>query len=215
MWRKSKVIYEGRVNRDTKTITEHYLHDSISLGDVEHQCAELLKKRITTGIEMVDSAAKVKFAQVIFFGMQEDDHFYEIKLAEWTDGKKSTYAYLLPAISPEQAIERMTAYMGTSQSDWRMIDIKESDILAVWNASSELWTGDWWNRMDRYYDEGKRMFDANEVTDGDEDDEDDSQTELDIVKEFRTKAPGEEVAGFPKSKKGNSSRKPWNNRNNG
>ncbi|QMW06333.1 DUF4494 family protein [Spirosoma foliorum] len=165
MWRKSKVIYEGMVNRERKTFTEHYLHESISLGDVEEQCAKNLSKRITTGIEMVDSAAKVRFTKVIFFGMQEDDFFFELKIGEWEDNKKTTYTYLLPAVGPEQAIERIKAYMGTTSADWRLLDIKESDILAVWSSASDLWMGDWWNRMDRYYAEGKRMPDANDVTD--------------------------------------------------
>ena len=170
MWRKSKVIYQARIEGENKTQTEVFLHESISLGDVENQCAEHLSKRIRSGIEMVDSAAKVKFTHVIFYGMQEDDRFYEVKLGEWDGAKKYTYTYLLPAIGPEQVLERMTDFMGTSAAVWRLLDIKESDILAVWNASSELWTGDWHNRQDRLYDEGKFMPDANTVEEPEEED---------------------------------------------
>lgn len=154
-WRKSKVIYNQFVNRELKSTTEAYLHFSISLGDVEAQCAEKLKKRIRSGIEMVDGAAKVKLTHVIFHPMQQEDHFYEMKIAEWVDDKKSTYTYLVPALSPKQAIERITAFVGDSVRVWRVTAQKESDILAVWKASDELWTGDWYNRMDRYDDEGK------------------------------------------------------------
>jgi hypothetical protein len=47
---------------------------------------------------------------------------------------------------------------------FEIVGVKKSDILAYWKPSSELWAGDWYNRMDRYYAEGR--FQAGPATPG-------------------------------------------------
>ncbi len=161
MWRKSKIKYDALVNGEPKTQTECYLHDSVSLGEVEQQCAEHLRVRIKN--PDVDAAAKVKYAQVIFFPMQDEDAFYEVKTLEYIEGKKYTSTYLLPALTTIEAEQRLKDHYKNMVIPWEIVAVKKSDIMAVWHPHNEIWKGDWHNRMERYADEGKQEAGYNQM----------------------------------------------------
>lgn len=155
MWRKSKIIYDGKLNGEYKELTECFLNESISLGEVEAQLAKELQPRIKSGIQVVDGAAKIKLADVLFFSMQEDDFFYEIVVHEWVNAKRKAYKYVLAALDYDQAGKRMEEYLENFKNPWRIHTVKETDILAVWHPQNELWIGDWRNRMERLESQGR------------------------------------------------------------
>lgn len=161
MWRKSKVKYDALVNGEAKTQSEFYLHDAVSFGEVEAHCAEHLRSRIKN--PDVDAVSKVRFADVLFFTMQEEDAFYEIKTVEFSDGKKYTYNYLLAALDTIEAEARLKERFKHTIIPWEVVAVKKPDIMAVWHPIINIWQGDWYNRMDRYYDEGKYEVGHNQM----------------------------------------------------
>ncbi|GAB3881420.1 DUF4494 family protein [Spirosoma agri] len=176
---KSKIKYSALVDGEAKALTEIYLHEAINYGEVETQCPEILKTRIKTFDEdTIANIGKIKFAEVIFHPMAEDDAFWQVKVTVF-DEKKRSWACLVPALDYIAAGQRVSDYLKGSLLPYEIADVKKSDILAVWHPKNELWQGDWYNRMERLYDEGKREVGHNQLdidfdSKADEDDEDDS-----------------------------------------
>lgn len=155
MWRKSKIIYDGKLNGEYKELTECFLNESVSLGEVEAQLAKELQPRIKSGIQVVEAAAKINLADVVFYPMQEDDFFWSVVVHEWVNAKRKAYTYIVPALDYTQAGERMEEYLEDFSNPWRIHKVAETDILAVWHPNNELWIGDWRNRMERLESMGR------------------------------------------------------------
>ncbi|QHV96323.1 DUF4494 family protein [Spirosoma endbachense] len=180
IWYKSKIKYSALVDGEAKPQNETYLHEAINYGEVETQCPDILKTRIKTFDEdTVDTIGKIKFAEVIFHPMQEEDAFWQVKVTVF-DEKKRAWTCLVAALDYIEAGQRVCDYLKGSLLPYEIADVKKSDILAVWHPKNELWQGDWWNRMERMYDEGKKEvghnqldIDFNKNADEDEDENDD------------------------------------------
>ncbi len=153
MWLKSKIQYPSR----SETLTESYLHDALTYGEVESTCPELFISRIPhlTPTDHIDEIAKVKFIyDVLFFPLQDEDSFWKVKVRV-LDVKKYTIVYLVAAVSDREASSRVSDQLKDWLTPWKIIAVDETDILAVYRPNNELWSGDWYNRMERLADEGK------------------------------------------------------------
>ncbi|WP_020603303.1 DUF4494 family protein [Spirosoma spitsbergense] len=158
-WYQPKVKYEALDGDTRKTLTELYLFEAVTFGDVETQCYEQLKTRIKD--PDVDAIAKAPFGSVIFFsGTTQEwftDPFYRIGI-KWGDDKD---LYLVPAKDAEQAIERALSFHGSAEAS-HIVEVKKTEILAVWHPKNELWQGDWHNRMERLKEAKKHSWDLSQ-----------------------------------------------------
>ena len=156
MWLKTTIVYFCLVDGVAKEVKEHYLHDAITYGEVEASCPTQFIQRIpgmTT--EHIDNLGKQSsIHEVLFHPLADEDHFWLIRV-KFLDEKPYKLGYLLPAVGEVQASQRVRDAIGMSLIPYEITDLKATDILAVWRPHSTLWQGDWHNRMDRLYDEGK------------------------------------------------------------
>jgi hypothetical protein len=177
-WYQSKVKYDALNGDKTKTVSELYLHEAVNFGEVEKQCYEHLKTRIKD--PDVDAIAKAPFDEVVFFaGTRLDefdaDPFYRVGI---DSGEKALY--LVPAKDAEQAIERALSAHGYGDAH-NVVEVKRTEILAIWHPNSELWQGDWHNRMERLLERKRHSWDLNQTEldfngkDNDQDDDNDDQ----------------------------------------
>jgi hypothetical protein len=151
----AKINYPCLVNGEAKTVTEQYLFDALSYTEVESNCLTLFRSRITeASIENIDNIGKMKATEIVFHGLQDEDAFWQV-IVKVLEEKSYKWTFLIPANNDQQASARVREHLGDMMVPFEVVSIKKSEIMAYWKNDSELWKGDWHNRMDRYYAEGR------------------------------------------------------------
>ncbi|MCX6217685.1 DUF4494 family protein [Spirosoma sp.] len=148
MWFLSKIRYSVQDSLGKfKAISEQFVHDAISYGDVEAQLAEVLKGRVD---DYTYDLSKIRFDSVYephvkgaFFKVQ-----YEEKTTTEAGVEKVTVkSHLVVAQDVPDAEKKASEYMKNWITDWTIIGADKTKILGVWHPLNQDWKDDFIARM--------------------------------------------------------------------
>lgn len=143
-----------------KTITEQFLHDAVTYGDVEAQLAKLLEGRVT---DYDYSLSKVTYAYIYDTFLPGDFYVVTILTQEGIDEKKTSEKHLVVAESITDAEERAAKFTRNWVQSVSIEGAVHSKILGYWHPNNEQWQDDFKQRMARLAEEGNKSADANQL----------------------------------------------------
>ena len=165
MWYQAKVKYGMLVEGRYKTVTELYLLNCISHGDVEATCAEILQSRIKS--PNVDAIAKQNLSDV--YKMTEgplsevEGDFYQVKVACDFGESKTVDKHLVNADSPAQAEDRVRERLKNVLFDFDITHCDKTQILGVYDKGNIVWVEDFKKRMEDLEAKGRKEANYNQV----------------------------------------------------
>ncbi|MCX6218316.1 DUF4494 family protein [Spirosoma sp.] len=148
MWFLSKIKYGIQDSLGKwKAISEQFLHDAISYGDVEAQLTEFLKDRVK---DYEHDISKVRYYSV--YEPHVKGAFYKVQYEEKTTTKAgvekiTVKSHLVIALDVPDAERRAKEYMKNWVTDTKIIGADKTKILGVWHPHNQQWKDDFTERM--------------------------------------------------------------------
>ncbi|GAB4023336.1 hypothetical protein GCM10028808_73480 [Spirosoma migulaei] len=148
MWFLSKINYRVQGAKGKwKAISEQFIHEGVTYGEVEAQLATLLEKRVSQYEYDID---KIKFGAV--YEPHNKGAFHKVTIDEVSVNDsgvetKTTYTHYVIAADVPEAFARATDYMKTWGSSTTIVGVTESKVLGVWHPHNQQWKDDFMSRM--------------------------------------------------------------------
>lgn len=137
-----KVRYE-KVTEDglQKKVTEQFVVDAISFTEAEARIIEEVSSCVSGDFDIAEIDRCV-FKEIFFSDEENADKWYKAKLQfitiddESGKEKKTSVYYLVQAGSFDAARKNIDKVLGDSMMDYRVVAVKETNILDVYEYSS-------------------------------------------------------------------------------
>ena len=137
IWFEAKIRYEKMMEDGClKKVTETYVVDALSFGEVEKRILEEMTSYVSGEVEVC--ALKIApYKEIFFADSNMDDKWYVAKLAfitidENTDKEKKTrVCYLVNAGNINAAVKNIEEQMAGTMIDYDTFNVSETQILDV------------------------------------------------------------------------------------
>jgi len=136
-WFECKVCYDQmQDNGSVKKVKELYTVDALSFTESETRIIDEMAQFISGEYEVTDMK-KAKYKEIYFSENDDADIYYQVKIKliffdEKTEKEKaSLYLILVQSNSLQQAVKDVEEIMKGSLSDYRIAEIKETNIVDV------------------------------------------------------------------------------------
>ena len=137
IWFEAKIRYEKMMEDGClKKVTETYVVDALSFGEVEKRILEEMTSYVSGEVEVC--ALKIApYKEIFFADSNMDDKWYVAKLAfitidEKTDKEKKTrVCYLVNAGNINAAVKNIEEQMAGTMIDYDTFNVSETQILDV------------------------------------------------------------------------------------
>jgi len=165
MWFHSKIKYSIQDRNDKlKTVSEEFLHDAVTYGDVEEQLAKVLEGRVT---DYEYDIKKAVFAYIYY--PFATGAFYVVTVEEKSEGKGgvekiTAHKHLVVAQDVPGAEAKATDYMKGWVVDTDVVGAVKSKILGIWHPHNQDWKDDFKQRMQALAEEGNESPDSPQTT---------------------------------------------------
>ena len=165
MWFLSKVNYKIQDWKGNwKSLSEQFIQDGITYGEVEEQLHKLLEGRVT---DYEYDINKIKFGAV--YESFNAGNFYKVSIEEKTidakgKDKVTTLTHYVVAEDVSQAEARATQYMKSWITSTTIVGAVKTKVLGVWHPHNSLWQDDFKQRMAKLAEEGHESNDVNQTT---------------------------------------------------
>lgn len=166
-WYSAKVKFMMLVEGRHKTVTELYLLNCISHGDVEATCAEILASRIKH--PNVDVIAKQHLSDVYKMNdgplSEVEGDFYLVKVACDFGESKTVDKHLVNADSPAQAEARVKDRLKGVLFDYEITHADKTQFLGVYDKDNIVWVEDFRKRQEDLEAQGRKEanYDQQEI----------------------------------------------------
>ena len=136
-WFEGTVSYEKTMEDGTqKKVSETYMADALSFTEAEARIIEEMTPFIS-GEFNITKLNRAKYAEVVTTTDQSADIFFKCRLSFITldeksgKEKKSNSVSIFQASGLEDALRRLKEYMKGTMVDYKIVEVKESNILDV------------------------------------------------------------------------------------
>ncbi len=164
-WYLTKVKYRRLIKMKPKTVSEIYLIRCLSYSDADYTIQEILRERIK--LPDVDAIQKDRVKDVYKYSetamTDVEGTFFRVKL-EFNMGKrKESETHIVNATNTEMATKRVHDRLKNSLLSYKVKEVKETDILGIWDKDNIVWMDDFVYRMEDLADQGLKSADINQM----------------------------------------------------